>query len=53
MCLDVVATLLACGGSFGADVSEDYGGVLEAVDSVVAGTDEEEYWTYVYKRVSF
>jgi pre-rRNA-processing protein IPI1 len=52
LCLDTVTALLACGRTFGVEVSEACGGVLEAVDSVVAGTVEGEYWTHVCKGIS-
>ncbi|KAJ3568803.1 hypothetical protein NP233_g5483 [Leucocoprinus birnbaumii] len=52
LCLDVVATLLGCGGRCGADISEACGGLLNAVGSVVADTVEEGYWAHVYMAVS-
>ncbi|KAF5355996.1 hypothetical protein D9756_003829 [Leucocoprinus leucothites] len=52
LCLDVVAALLNYGGRCGTDISEACSGLLETVESAVAETVEEEYWTHVYMGVS-
>ena len=52
LCLDMVATLLACGHHCGIGVSKDCDSLFMAVNSAVAGTPEKEHWVQVYMGVS-
>lgn len=48
LCLNMVATLLACGRHCGAGASEGCDNLFRAVNSAVADTAEKEHWIQMY-----
>jgi len=52
LCLEMVATLLACGRHCGIGVSKDCDSLFKAINSTIAGTPKKEYWVHLYMGVS-